>query len=215
MSSPLAAPRPASTRRLAATLYVYAFLDEFVLLYPLYTLLFAHTGLTPAQISSLFILWSVTSIVLEVPSGAWADAVSRKALLCVGPLVGALGFGLWVAAPSYWAFAAGFVLWGAKGALVSGSLEALVFEELEAAGAAPDFAGLLGRAHAAGVVAVLLATLLAAPVFDMGGYGALGIASVAAGVVGAGVALLFPEHRGRVPDADEPRYLAMLRAGIE
>ena len=97
---------PRAPRRLVATLYTYAFFDEFVLLYPLYTLLFARTGLSTGQISSLFVLWSVTSIVLEVPSGAWADAVSRKALLCAGPLVGALGFGLWVAVPTYWAFAA-------------------------------------------------------------------------------------------------------------
>jgi hypothetical protein len=41
MSSPPRALPAASTRRLAATLYAYAFLDEFVLLYPLYTLLFA------------------------------------------------------------------------------------------------------------------------------------------------------------------------------
>jgi MFS family permease len=216
MSSPLAALRTPSTRRLAATLYGYAFLDDFVLLYPLYTVLFASTGLTAAQISSLFVLWSVTSIVLEVPSGAWADAFSRKALLCVAPLVGALGFGLWVAVPSYWAFAAGFVLWGAKGALVSGALEALVYEELDAAGTASAFARLLGRAHAAGVVAVLLATVLAAPAFASGGYPILGIASVAAGVAGSGLALLFPEHRREGPDADdaEPGYLATLRAGL-
>ncbi|MGZ4649765.1 MAG: MFS transporter [Kineosporiaceae bacterium] len=201
---------------MAATLYAYAFLDEFVLLYPVYTLLFARTGLTPAQISSLFVVWSVTAIVLEVPSGAWADAVSRRALLCAAPLLGALGFGFWVAVPSYGAFALGFVLWGAKGALVSGALEALVYEELDALGAAGRFARLLGRAHAWGVVAVLLATLLAAPAFGLGGYAAIGIASVAAGVAGAAVALLFPEHREPLPDAgdDESGYLAALRAAL-
>jgi hypothetical protein len=39
-----------------------------------YTLLFSDTGLSVWQISSLFIIWSVSSLVLEVPSGAWADA---------------------------------------------------------------------------------------------------------------------------------------------
>lgn len=161
-------------------------------------------------------MWSVTSIVLEVPSGAWADAFSRKVLLCIGPALGALGFGLWVAAPSYWAFAAGFVLWGAKGAVVSGALEALVYEELKAFGAGSDFTRILGRAHAAGVVAVLLATVLAAPVFAAGGYAALGVASVGAGLAGAGVALLFPEHRLGDRDAadEDPGYLATLRGGL-
>ena len=123
------------TRRMVGALYAYAFLDEFVLLYPLYALLFTDAGLTTVQVSALFVLWSATGIVLEVPSGALADAVSRRALLVVAPLVGAAGYALWVAIPSFWAFAAGFVLWGVRGALVSGSLEALVYTELDARGA--------------------------------------------------------------------------------
>ena len=82
------------TGRLVGALYAYAFLDEFVLLYPLYALLFTDAGLTAVQVSALFVLWSATGIVLEVPSGALADAVSRRALLVVAPLVGAAGYAL-------------------------------------------------------------------------------------------------------------------------
>lgn len=41
-----------------------------MLLYPVYTLLFSDAGLSVWQISSLFVIWSVSSLVLEVPSGA-------------------------------------------------------------------------------------------------------------------------------------------------
>ena len=208
----------APARRLARVLLAYAFLDEFVLLYPLYTLLFAHTGLTTAQISSLLVIWSLTSVVLEVPSGALADVTSRKALLAAAPVVGAAGFALWVLAPSYAAFAAGFVLWGAKGALVSGALEALVYEELDRSGAADAFATVLGRAHAVGTAGVVAATALAAPVVAAWGYTGVGAASVAAGVAGGLVGLALPEHRtGRAEptlDAGEPGYVATLVAGL-
>ncbi|GAB3373466.1 hypothetical protein GCM10027452_31840 [Micromonospora halotolerans] len=123
--------RVPAERRLAVTLYAYAFLTDLVLLYPVYTLLFADTGLSVGQISSLFVLWSAAGILLEVPSGAWADAVSRRLLLCLAPLLTAAGFALWVLVPSYPAFAAGFLLWGAGGALRSGALEALVWTELD------------------------------------------------------------------------------------
>ena len=102
-------------RRLSTTLYCYLFLSDLVLLYPVYVLLFGDTGLTVGQISGLFVLWSVTAIVLEVPSGAWADTVSRRLLLCLAPLLTGACFALWVLAPSWWAFALGFVLWGAAG----------------------------------------------------------------------------------------------------
>ncbi|MBZ9638855.1 MFS transporter [Streptomyces sp. PSKA30] len=197
---------------MTATLYGYAFLDEFVLLYPLYALLFSDTGLTVGQISFLFALWSVTAVVLEVPSGALADAVSRRLLLWLGPLLTAVGFALWVLTPSYWAFALGFVLWGVGGALGSGALEALVYEELDRLGAADDYARVMGRARAAGLVAVMAAMGLAGPVFALGGYPAVGAASVLACLLTAATASRFPEHRS--PAAGSASWAGTLRSGL-
>lgn len=199
-------------RRLTTTLYGYSFLEEFVLLYPVYALLFSDAGLSVWQISSLFALWSVTAVLLEVPSGAWADAVSRRLLLWVGPLLTGAGFALWVLVPSYAAFAAGFVLWGIGGALSSGALEALVYDELEQAGAADRFARVLGRARAAGLVAVMAAMGLAGPVLAWGGHAAVGAASVLVCLLTSVTALRFPEHR--VAGAVRRGWAATLRAGL-
>ncbi|WP_371581685.1 MFS transporter [Streptomyces sp. NBC_01314] len=202
-------------RRLTATLYGYAFLDDFVLLYPVYALLFSDTGLSIWQISSLFALWSVTGILLEVPSGAWADAVSRRLLLWLGPLLTAAGFALWVIVPSYWAFALGFVLWGVRGALGSGALEALVYDELDRLGAADRYARVIGRAQAVGMVAVMAAMGLAGPVLDLGGYQAVGAASVLGCVLTSVVATRLPEHRpAAAGEGDRVSTLTTLRTGI-
>ena len=199
-------------RRLTTTLYGYAFLDDFVLLYPVYALLFSDTGLTVWQISSLFALWSVTGVLLEVPSGAWADAVSRRTLLWLGPLFTAAGFALWVLLPSYGAFAVGFVLWGVGGALGSGALEALVHDELERLDAADRYTRVMGRARAAGLVAVMAAMGLAGPVLAWGGHAAVGAASVLVCLLTAATATRFPEHRS--PDAGHGGWAATLRAGL-
>ncbi|MEU8368457.1 MFS transporter [Micromonospora tulbaghiae] len=229
----LVAPaRVPATRRLAATLYGYAFLTDLVLLYPLYVLLFVDTGLSVGQISSLFVLWAAAGIVLEVPSGVWADAVSRRLLLCLAPLLAAGGFALWVLLPSYPAFAVGFLLWGAGGALRSGALEALVFTELERLGAADRYARLIGRTRTAEVLGAVGSGVLAGPVFALGGYLAVGAASVATCLLAAAVAARFPEHRptptpSAAPDGpslgdepraeqgdDEPGWLDSLRLGL-
>ncbi|WP_344973975.1 MFS transporter [Streptosporangium fragile] len=205
----------ARAKRLAVTLYAYTFLDEFVLLYPFYALLFAGTGLSTAEISSLFVIWSAASIVMEVPSGVWADAVSRRRLLALAPLLTAAGYALWVLAPSYWAFAAGFVLWGTAGALQSGATEALIYTELDRLGAADRYAAVMGRATAVGVGAVMASMAVAAPVFALGGYPLVGAASVLACVLASAVATTFPEHH--VPGG-EPTSLrghaAILRDGL-
>ncbi|MEU3168655.1 MFS transporter [Streptosporangium sp. NPDC006930] len=224
-SSFLRAPE-GRAKRLAATLYVYTFLDEFVLFYPFYALLFVDTGLSTTEISSLLAIWSVTSVVLEVPSGVWADAVSRRALLALAPLLAAAGFLLWVAAPSYWVFAAGFVLWGASGALQSGALEALVYTELDRLGAAVRYAAVMGRARAVGTGAVMVSMAVAAPVFAVGGYPLVAAGSVLACVLAAAAALAFPERRvrpeeerGEREEADDEEtpaggYAAILREGL-
>lgn len=200
-------------RRLTATLYGYSFLDDFVLLYPVYALLFADTGMSLWQISSLFALWSITAVVLEVPSGALADAVSRRLLLWVGPLFNAVGFALWVIVPSYGAFALGFVLWGVGGALCSGSLEALAYDELDRLGAADRYARVMGRVRAARLVATMAAIGLAGPVSALGGYPAVGAASVLACLLAAATGARLPEHRTR-PETGGDGWATTLRAGL-
>ncbi|MEO3869863.1 MFS transporter [Nonomuraea sp. B12E4] len=200
---------------LVAKLYAYALLSEFILIYPVYALLFDDAGLSVAETSSLFVIWSVTGMVLEIPSGAWADAVSRRLLLCLGPLLAGLGYALWILYPSYWVFALGFVLWGAQGALVSGAYEALSYEELERLGRQDRYVTVMGRATSIGLVGAASAMGLAVPVFAAGSYLAVGAASVLACVLCAVMALALPEHRTRGGGADGGRYWAILRAGVE
>jgi predicted MFS family arabinose efflux permease len=184
-----------------------------VLLYPVYTLLFSDSGLSVWQISSLFVIWSLSSLVLEVPSGAWADATSRRRLLVIGPLLTAVTFELWVAAPGFWVFALGFLLWGLKSALTSGALEALVYEELQRVDATEKYATLMGRGQVAGVLAAMCSGAVAAPVIAAGGFPAVGVASVAVCLLASVVAMLLPENRIRSHDTAQP-WANALGAGL-
>ncbi|WP_304455054.1 MFS transporter [Nocardiopsis sp. YSL2] len=213
-------PRAPRTRlsRLTRPVYAYAAFEEFILLYPLYALLFHDTGLSVTQISSLFVIWALSGVLVAVPAGAWADVVPRRHLLAAAPLFAATAFALWLLLPSYTAFALGFALWGVGGALSSGAFEALVHSELDRRGAAEHYARVMGTARALGVAAVGTATLLAVPVMAAGGYPAIGAASVAACVLCGAAALALPEHRAhgtaRAPRTAAARYGAVLRGGL-
>ena len=188
-------------------------------LYPVYALLFAGTGLTTAQVSTLFALWSVVAFASEVPSGALADAWSRRRLYALGELLSAAGYACWLLWPSYPGFALGFVLWGVGGSLGSGALEALVHDELAAEGRAGDYARVTGRAGTVAVLAMLLATLVATPAWQLGGYLLVGALSIAVKTAGAALALRLPETRDAAPDhagapAGDGSYWAMLRCGV-
>jgi MFS family permease len=162
----------------------------------------------------LFVLWSGASVALQIPAGALADRISRRLLLGVGCALRAVGFALWVVVPGYPGFAAGFVLWAVKGALTSGTLESLVYDELAAVGRTDRYTGLTGRASAALGAAELVATVAAGPVLATGGYRLVGYASVAVCVVQTLVALSFRDAPRLVSDDEDPGYLATLRAGV-
>src|SRR5918997_5546847 len=121
---------PPAARPLARLAVAWAALSELVPYYPLYALLFLDTGLSGAQISLLFGVWSVTAFVTEVPAGALADRWSRRGVLVLAGVLQAVGFVVWTAAPALAAFAIGFVIWGASSALVSGASEALIHDAL-------------------------------------------------------------------------------------
>jgi predicted MFS family arabinose efflux permease len=184
-----------------------------VLLYPVYAVLFAKAGLSAAEISSLFLIWSVTSFALEIPSGLWADVFSRRWLLTIAPVLTGAGYALWTFVPSYPSFALGFMLWGAGGALRSGTLQALVYEELARVGAPSAYSRLIGRSQAIATTAVMAATGLASPVLAAGGYQAVGIASVIATLLTAALGWSFPESRGHVEGRGET-FIEVLRGGV-
>ena len=163
----------------------------------------------------LFAIWSVVSFAFEVPSGALADAWSRRGLYAVGQLLTAAGYALWLIWPAFPGFALGFVLWGLGGALASGTLEALVYDQV-----GDDYAKVMGRAGTVGILATLAATLLATPALALGGYRLVGIASIVVVTLGGLLALRLPDFAGTPGEADEAdeadsaSYGRLLRSGL-
>jgi len=189
----------------------WAALSELVPYYPLYALLFLDTGLSTAQLSALFAVWSITGFVTEIPAGALADRWSRRGVLVLAGLLQAAGFVVWTAAPAFWAFAVGFVLWGASSALVSGASEALVHDALADVGAEGAFARVYAWMTAAELLVQIPTAFAAGALFALGGYALVGWASVATCLGAALLALRFPEPPW---EADGDSLLRTLRAGV-
>jgi MFS family permease len=183
--------------------------------------LFADTGLSAAEISSLFVVWSLTCVLLEVPTGVVADLVSRRRLLLLSSLAYGATFAVWATFPSYPAFAVGFVLWGASGAVASGTFQAYVHDTLATHGKVRSYQRVVARGRAFALILNLLATVLAAPLLHLGGYALVAVVSVASCLAQAAVALSLPPDRRPVGSsgagdraAHRPGYIATLVAGL-
>jgi len=205
-------------------------------LYAVYALMFSDSGLGTSQISLLFVIWSATAVVLEVPSGALADRFTPRVALVVGGVIRAAGYALWIAVPDFSGFAVGFVLWGAAGSLESGSFQSLLYSGLDRHGAGDRYAQVLGRSEAVGRVVEVVATLAAAPLIAIGGTALVGWVSVGMCLAGSAVAAGFPQpatsrpaasrpaasrpagdngaEAGEARESEEAGYLELLRSGI-
>jgi MFS family permease len=189
----------------------WAALSELVPYYPLYALLFLDTGLSEAEISLLFALWSITAFVSEVPTGALADRWSRRGSLLLAGCLQAGAFVVWTAAPGFPAFAIGFVVWGVGGALMSGTSEALVYDGLAASDSEGAFVRVHGWMTSAELLVQVPTALLASGLYALGGYPLAGWVSVGICLAAGILALRFPEAPRTADDEDGG---PSLRAGV-
>lgn len=107
--------------------------------YPVFTILFLDFGLTLEQFTLLNVVWAMTIVLLEVPSGALADLFGRRRLLIATSVLMIAELALISFAPStrpewiFYLFLANRVLSGASEAMGSGADEALAYDTLVAA----------------------------------------------------------------------------------
>lgn len=195
-----------------AKIYVFQFVSDFFPITALYAVMFSEHGLSTLEISVLIAAWSVTALALEVPSGAVADRCDRRLVLCFSNIVTAAGFGVWMVAAGFWGYLAGFVLWGAGGALQSGTFQAFVYDQLRASRQEDRYLSVLGRLEATYLVSTVSSAALAAPLV-VHGYTLLLAVGVVAAMLGALVILSSPVAPTAEKVEDE-RYLETLRRGV-
>jgi len=149
MSAPQSAQltsEDARYRRFLKAYYWAHFWYDFIFAYAVYTVYLSLRGMSVLDISLLITWWSVTSMAMEVPSGALADAWSRKKLLVLAPLIKSLCFVTWFfAGGRFWLFALGFLLWSIGSSFRSGTSEALLYDTLVHHGRQDEYEQVLGK----------------------------------------------------------------------
>lgn len=119
--------------------------------YPIFTILFLDYGLTLEQFAILNMVWAVSIVLAEVPSGALADIVGRKRLLIFAALLMVMEMALIVFAPIgaspllFLMFLGNRICSGLSEAAASGADEALAYDSLKALGREDEWAKVLER----------------------------------------------------------------------
>ncbi|MBS5079504.1 MAG: MFS transporter [Clostridiales bacterium] len=128
-------------------LYIYKFMSQCMPIYAFYTILFIQRGMSVTDIAVLLALWSLFTIVFEVPSGILADRWNRRNMLAIAALLQGLCFMIWFFSHSFLMFAFGFVFWAIACAFISGTEEGLTYDNLKSDGNEEIFVKVYGKAR--------------------------------------------------------------------
>lgn len=164
-----------STRQLEGNLrrfIIFRLLYTARFYYPVFTILFLDYGLTLEQFAILNIVWSLTIVLAEVPSGALADIVGRKRLVVFAAIFMVIEMALIVFAPIgassilFYLFLGNRICSGLSEAAASGADEALAYDSLKALGREDDWSKILVRTTHYVSVGFVLTMILGAFAYD-------------------------------------------------
>lgn len=102
---------------------------------PIIALYFQESGLLIRDIFILQVIFSIAIVVLEIPSGYFADVFGRKGSLILGVIVGTAGFLMYYLALGFWGFAVAEILLAISTAFLSGADSAFLYDTLQQYGA--------------------------------------------------------------------------------
>lgn len=202
-----------STNRSHDAFYLNSGIREVIPIYPLYAVMFGEHGVGPIGISVLFSIWAAVGIVTEVPSGALADAFSRKWLIVASGILKSFAFLTWFLFQDFYGFALGFLIWGVASSLRTGAWEALLHDLLKLDGSENKFAHHYGRINSIARVGVVLGELIGGVLIVLG-YDIVLLVSAAVPLLASAFFIVLVTEPTRHETVYEAGYLGNIKSGV-
>jgi MFS family permease len=140
-------------------LYAFRFFSSLIPAYVIERLFWEERGMTIQMVVYTEIIYALTIVLLEIPTGIMADKWGRKRMLVLSALLACSEFLILLYATEFWHFALVVFLAGVSRSASSGSENALLYDSLKLQGKASLFEKQLGRLNACDFVSAILAAL--------------------------------------------------------
>lgn len=146
-------------------LYLFIFFHSLIPAYTIERLFWQERGMNIQMVVWCEIIYAVTIICAEFPSGLLADRFGRKSLIVISSVFSLLEIIIITFANNFWHFAIAVLLAGIGTALSSGAYNALLYDSLASVNHVDKFEQTLGKINAidftAGIIAALSGGVLA------------------------------------------------------
>ena len=193
--------------------YIYHGLTSLEFFAPVIVIFWQSRGLSMSQIMLLQSIYAICVVVLELPTGAFADRFGKRPSLILGSFISSMAaftyslgqnFGHFVVAETLFAFGIAFI---------SGADKAFIHETLSSLSREEEYKKVDGRSQGLGLVLGAASSLLGGIIGSF--YLALTLAvSGISNLFAATTALLFKKPRVVLPREEKTEYLKIIRESV-
>ncbi|MDF2670082.1 MAG: transporter [Paenibacillus sp.] len=151
-------------------LYAIRFFYNLIPAYVIERLFWEERGMTIQMVVYTEIIFALTVVLFEVPTGIIADKWGRKQMIVVSALLGCCEFLILVFATEFWHFALVVFLAAIGSAASSGAENALLYDSLASVGKEHAFEKYVGRLNAIDITSTMIAALCGGLLASRFGY---------------------------------------------
>jgi MFS family permease len=140
-------------------LYVIIFFHNLIPAYVIERLFWEQRGMTVLMVVLCEIIYAVSIVIFEIPTGVFADKFGRKPLLVFGAVLSTFEFIILLFAYDFWTFALVVFLAGVSSACTSGAWNSLLYDSLVVVNKQAAFEKIVGRMNSLDFIGALVAAL--------------------------------------------------------
>lgn len=140
--------------------YLFQFFSNLAFFSPVIVLFWQANGLTMSQIMLLQSIYSIGVVILELPTGVFADFFGKRVSLILGSIFWTIGLTFYGLSHNFWQFAVGEIVVGTGAAFISGADRAFLHAILKSNNEEHKFQKIEGNSRGFNQIAQAISSLI-------------------------------------------------------
>ncbi len=194
--------------------YLFEAFNSLAFFFPVIVLFWQSKGLNMTQIFTLQSIYAIGALILELPTGGFADYFGKKISLIFGSLFFSIGLFWYGLSSHFWQFAIGELTIAAGMAFISGADRAFIHQTLKSLGKDKDFNKTEGGVRALSQIFQALGNIGGGFI----GSVSLGLTLIATGIstfIALIVGFSFSNTENELPREEKTNYLRIIKESVQ
>jgi len=141
-------------------IYLFEVLAGMFFSVPIMVLFWQDNGLSLTEVMILQSIFAILAVILEVPTGYFADVYGRKKALIIAAITGAIAISAYSLGHNFLQFLIAEVFFALSVSFTSGTVSALVYDTLQEIGEEKNYKKVWGNVLFYGMIALALSNIL-------------------------------------------------------